>query len=138
MGGFFQNVSHIFFIIGYLILFVISTIILKPFRIHRKRPVSTILLKVTFLIFLLLFLAYTYLLLFGKKELTDSDIPFDTLFNIHFLVFLSSTIIPVIGIMMRRGITRNRVYYNAIFIFVNGVYILYFIYAITSHKWALL
>jgi drug/metabolite transporter (DMT)-like permease len=138
MGGFFQSVSHLFFIIGYLLLFVISTIILKPFRVHRKRPISTILLKVTFLAFLLLFLAYTYLLLFGTKELTDNDIPFDTLFNLHFLIFLSSTIIPIIGIMMRRRIVRNRFQYNVIFIFINGVYIVYFIYAIIDHKWALL
>lgn len=138
MGGFFQNVFQLFFIVGYLVIFVISIIILKPFRIHRKRPVTTISLKTSFLGFLIFFLIFTYLLLFGEKELSDSDIPFDTLFNFHFLVFLSSTIIPVLGIMIRRSIKRKRVQFNVFFTLINVIYSLYFIYAIISHKWALL
>ena len=138
MGGFFQNFFQVFFIIGYLVLFVISIIILKPLRVHKRRPISTIALKVSFLLFLVLFLAFTYLLLFGEKQLSEDDIPFDTLFNIHFLLFLSSTIIPNLGVMLRRSIKKKRVQYNLIFTFVNLTYILYMIYAILSHKWALL
>lgn len=138
MGVFFQNVFQVFFIIGYLVLYVISIIILKPFRIHKRRPISTISLKVSFLIFLVLFLVFTYLLLFGEKQLTEEDIPFDTLFNIHFLLFLSSTIVPNLGVMLRRSIKKKRVQYNVIFTGVNIIYIAYMFYAILSHKWALL
>jgi hypothetical protein len=138
MGGFFQNVFQLFFIGGYAIILVISIIILKPFRVHRKRPVSTIALKSTFLVHLVLFLIFTYLLLFGKKVLEDTDIPFDTLFNVHFIIFLTSAIIPVLGIMIRRSINKKRIEYNVVFTIINIVYSIYLFYAIVSHKWALL
>ncbi len=138
MGGIIQNVFQFFFVIGYVIIFVISIIILKPFKIHRKRPVSTISLKISFLVFLVLFLIFTYLLLFGAKELSENDIPFDTLFNLHFLIFMSSSIIPIFGIMIRRKIKKKRVQYNIIFIFLNLIYTFYLLYAVLSHKWALL
>lgn len=138
MSGFFQNAFQVFFVFGYLLLFVISIIILKPFRVHRKRPITTISLKVSYLVFLAVFLIFTYLLLFGTKEHSNDDIPYDTLFNIHFLIFLSSTIIPNMGIMLRRKITKKRVEYNMVCIGINLIYVGYLIFAITSNKWALL
>ncbi len=138
MTNFFHNVFEVFFMVGYLILFVISIIIIKPFRVHRKRPVSTISLKVSYLVFLFLFLSFTYLLLFGAKELEEGDVPYDTLFNIHFLIFLSSTIVPNLGIMVRTRIKKKRVEYNILFIVINLIYIAYLIFAVMSKKWALL
>jgi hypothetical protein len=138
MNSFFHNIFHVFFLFGYLVLYVVSIIILKPFRVHRHRPKSTISLKISYLIFLAVFLLFTYLLLFGKKELDEEDMPYDTLFNIHFLLFLSSTIIPNIGIMLRRGIRKKRLQYNLFFSGVNLAYILYLLYCIISEKWALL
>lgn len=138
MGNFFHSVFEVFFLIGYLVLFVISIIIIKPLRIHRKRPISTVSLKLTYLVFLFLFLTFTYLLLFGAKELEEGDMPYDTLFNIHFLIFLSSTIVPNLGIMIRRSIKKKRVEYNILFISVNLIYTTYLIFAIFSKKWALL
>lgn len=138
MNGFFQNAFQVFFIIGYLFLYVISFIILKPFRIHRKRPISTILLKLSYLIFLVVFLVFTYLLLFGAKEHSNDNLPYDTLFNIHFLLFLSSSIIPNVGIMLRRKINKKRIEYNLICACINLIYFGYLIFAISSGKWALL
>ncbi|MBN1118362.1 MAG: hypothetical protein JXA77_14220 [Bacteroidales bacterium] len=138
MGGFFQNVFQVFFLIGYLVLFVISILILKPFRVHHKRPRSTISLKLSYIIFLALLLLFTFLLLFGEKELEEHDIPYDTLFNIHFLIFLSSTLIPNIGIMIRRNIKKKRLEYNVFFTLINLAYCVYMIWAISSHKWALM
>ncbi len=88
MGDFFHGVFQTFFLIGYVILYIVTILILQPFRYHRRRLKSTILLKMSYLLYLASFLAFTYLLLFGKKEITDSEKPYDTLFNIHFL-FLS-------------------------------------------------
>jgi hypothetical protein len=138
MDSFFHNVFQIFFLFGYLVLYVVSVIILKPFRIHRHRPKSTIAIKISYLLFLAVFLVFTYLLLFGKKKLSDEDMPYDTLFNIHFLIFLSSTIVPNIGIMIRRGIKRRRIRFNLIFISINLIYAAYLLYLIISEKWALL
>jgi drug/metabolite transporter (DMT)-like permease len=138
MANIIQNVFQVFFIFGLLLLYVISIIILKPFRIHRKRPVSTILLKTSYLFFLGLFLLFTYLLLFGTKQFDNSSIPYDTLFNVHFLLFLSSTIVPNIGIMIRRRITKKRIEYNVLFSVVNLIYAGYMVYAVSTGKWALL
>jgi len=138
MDNFFQNVFHLFFLIGYLVLFVVSIIILKPFRVHHHRPKSTISLKISYLIFLAVFLLFTYLLLFGKKELDEEDMPYDTLFNIHFLVFLSSTIIPNLGVMIRRSIRKKRLQFNLLFTSINLIYIFYLVFCIITKKWALL
>lgn len=138
MDSFFHNVFQFFFLFGYVVLYVISIIILKPFRVHHHRPKSTIVLKVSYLLFLAVFLIFTYLLLFGKKVLSEEDIPYDTLFNIHFLLFLTSTIIPNIGIMIRRSIRKKRMEYNLLFIFINLLYTAYLLYLIISEKWALL
>ena len=138
MVVFLQNVFQVFFSFGLLLLFVVSIIILKPFRVHKKRPITTIGLKSSYLVFLAAFLFFTYLLLFGEKTYDDENTPYDTLFNVHFLFYLSSTIVPNIGIMIRRSIKKKRVEYNLVFIIINLIYLVYMIYAIVSGKWSLL
>ena len=138
MGNFFHGIFQTFFLIGYCILFVVTIIILKPFRHHRKRGSSTVFLKISYLLFLASFLVFTYLLLFGKKEINNSEHPYETLFNIHFLFFLSSTIVPNVGIMIRRRIKHNRVEYNVMVTLINILYFLYLGYLCVSHKWALM
>jgi uncharacterized membrane protein YhaH (DUF805 family) len=77
-------------------------------------------------------------LLFGKKEIANTELPYETLFNIHFLFFLSSTLIPNIGIMIRRKIKKNRVDYNILVAIINLLYFFYLTYLCVSHKWALM
>ncbi len=138
MGGFFHGIFQFFFLVGYIILFIVSIIILRPFRIHKHRRRSTIGLKLSYLIFLAMFLVFTYLLLFGKKVIDENDQPYDTIFNIYFLIFLSATIVPNIGIMVRRKIKKYRLEFNVIFTLINLLYALYLLYLIVSGQWALL
>lgn len=138
MGNFFHGVFQTFFLIGYIGLFVVTVIILKPFRFHKRRRKSTIFLKISYLLYLASFLAFTYLLLFGKKEIQESDQPFETLFNIHFLFFLTSTIVPNVGIMIRRRIRKNRIEYNLMVALINMLYCIYLTYLCVSNKWALM
>ncbi len=138
MAGVFQSVFQVFFLIGYILLFVISIIILQPFRLHRKRKKSTITIKISYLLYLLSFLIFTYLLLFGNKELREDDVPYDSLFNIHFLLFLTATIIPNIGIMIRKNIKKKRIEFNIIFSLINTLYFIYLLYLCFSREWALL
>ena len=138
MGGFFHGIFQFFFLVGYIILFIVSIIILRPFRIHKRRRGSTISLKISYLIFLALFLAFTYMLLFGDKVKDENDQPYDSIFNIYFLIFLTATIVPNIGIMIRRRIKKNRVEYNILFTIVNLLYALYLLFLIVSGQWALL
>jgi hypothetical protein len=138
MGDFFHGVFQTFFLIGYVILYVVTILILQPFRYHRRRLKSTIFLKMSYLLYLASFLAFTYLLLFGKKDISESEKPYDTLFNIHFLFFLTSTIVPNIGIMIRRRIRKSRVDYNVLVSMINLIYFFYLLFLCFSHKWALM
>jgi uncharacterized membrane protein YhaH (DUF805 family) len=117
---------------------VVTIIILKPFRFHKRRQKSTVFLKFSYLLYLASFLVFTYLLLFGKKQVNESEQPYETLFNIHFLFFLTSTIIPNVGIMIRRRIKTNRIEYNILVSIINMLYFFYLIFLCVSHKWALM
>ena len=138
MGGFFHGIFQFFFLLGYVILFIVSIILLRPFRPHKQRKISTVSLKLSYLIFLLLFLVFTYLLLFGQKKPLETEQPYDTIFNVYFLIFLSATIVPNIGIMLRRRIKKKRVEYNVIFALMNSLYALYLLFLIITGQWAML
>jgi uncharacterized membrane protein len=138
MGGFFHGIFQFFFLVGYVVLFIVSILILRPFRIHKHRRISTIALKISYLIFLALFLIFTYMLLFGNKIIEEDAQPFDTIFNVYFLIFLSATIVPNVGIMLRRRVKKNREEYNIMFILINLIYALYLLFLILSGQWALL
>jgi uncharacterized membrane protein YhaH (DUF805 family) len=93
---------------------------------------------VSYLLYLASFLFFTYLLLFGKKEVAEAEKPYETLFNIHFLFFLTSTIVPNVGIMIRRKIRTNRMEYNILIALINMLYFFYLTWLCVSHKWALM
>jgi len=138
MGNFFHGIFQTFFLIGYCVLFIVTVIILKPFRFHKRRQKSTIFLKMSYLLYLASFLVFTYLLLFGRKQINETEQPYETLFNIHFLFFLTSTLVPNVGIMLRRRIKGNRVEYNILVSVINLLYFFYLTYLCVSHKWALM
>jgi hypothetical protein len=138
MERYFHGVFQTFFLIGYLVLFVVTIIILQPFRYHKRRRKSTIFLKVSYLLYLISFLIFTYLLLFGPKDLSSKEQPYETLFNIHFLFFLTSTIIPNVGIMIRRRVKKNRIEYNILVALINLLYFFYLSWLCVSHTWALM
>jgi hypothetical protein len=138
MGNFFHGIFQFFFLIGYIILFVVTFIIIKPFRVHHRRQKSTVFLKTSYLLYLASFMIFTYLLLFGKRILSNEDQPYTSLFNIHFFFFLTSTLIPNLGIMLRRKMTQNRIQYNILMGIVNVLYCIYLAYLCASNKWALM
>ncbi len=138
MNGLFEDAFQSFFVFALFLLFVVAIIILKPFRIHRRRTLTTISLKLSYVLFLGSFLTFTYLLLFGVKQQVDETLPYETLFNKHFLLYLSSTIIPNFGVMARKQIIRKRVLYNKVFTVINILYLSYLLYALLTKKWALM
>ncbi|MBN1950415.1 MAG: hypothetical protein JW801_04375 [Bacteroidales bacterium] len=139
IGEFFHNIFQFFFLVGYIILFIVSIIILRPFRVHKRRRVSTMSIKLSYLIFLALFLSFTYMLLFGPKSTENTDTTNEPeFFNVYFLIFLSSTIIPNIGIMIRRRIKKKRVEYNFSLTVINLMYAAYLLFLILTERWALM
>lgn len=104
---------HFIFIAAFLLIFIIAIIILKPFRIHRKRPLSTIFLKASYLLYLACFLLMAYLILFfsATTEPTE-DVDEERILNLLTIFSVLAFFIPNIGIMIRRRITSWRVSYN--------------------------
>ena len=134
MDKFFQ----VFFLLGLIFIYLISAFILRPFRKHRKRKLSTISLKISFLSFLAVFFVFIYLLLFKPRGAVQDPLLYDSIFNIHFIIFATATIVPNVGVMMRQRMKKHRVEYNLIFTLINLIYIFYFLYMLSSGKWTVL
>ena len=127
---------HFIFIAAFLLIYIIAIIILKPFRIHRKRPVSTIFIKASYLIYLACFLLMAYLILFflpaaEPAEELDEERILNSLTVFSILAFF----IPNIGIMIRRRILSWRVSYNYLISGFNIVIALGLIWFILDLPW---
>ena len=104
---------HFIFIAAFLLIYIIAIIILKPFRIHRKRPMSTIFLKASYLLYLACFLLMAYLILFFSATTEPSeDVDEERILNLLTIFSVLAFFIPNIGIMIRRRISSWRVTYN--------------------------
>jgi hypothetical protein len=127
---------HFIFIAAFLLIYIIAIIILKPFRIHRKRPVSTIFIKASYLIYLACFLLMAYLILFflpaaEPAEELDEERILNSLTVFSILAFF----IPNIGIMIRRRILSWRVSYNYLISGFNFVIAMGLIWFIMDLPW---
>ncbi len=125
MSNFFQIFLRLAAITGFTFIFILASIWLQPSKIHKHRKVSTAFLKYTYLIYLLSFFGFIYFLLFTEIELHDY---FDV-FN--YSLFVLSSLIPTITILIRRKIRPGRTVYNIVIGFLNlGIlfFILHFFY----------
>lgn len=127
---------HFIFIAAFLLIYIIAIIILKPFRIHRKRPVSTISIKASYLVYLACFLLMAYLILFflptaEPTEEMDEERILNSLTVFSVLAFF----IPNIGIMIRRRIVSWRVAYNYLISAFNIAIAAGLIWFITDLPW---
>ena len=127
---------HFIFIAAFLLIYIIAIIILKPFRIHRKRPVSTILIKASYLVYLACFLLMAYLILFfsANAEPTE-EVDEEKILNMLTVFSVFAFFIPNIGIMIRRRISSWRVTYNYIMTALNFLIALGMIWFIMDLPW---
>ncbi len=136
MNGFLNFLLHFIFIGTFLFLYVVSIIILRPFRIHRKRPASTIALKMSYLLYLAIFLVLSYLVLFHSGVPPESEDPGTPGYlNIYYAIVIFAFFVPNIGIMIRRRIRRFRKQYNVLFMVINLVITISLSYIIYSMSW---
>jgi hypothetical protein len=127
---------HFIFIAAFLLIYIIAIIILKPFRIHRKRPVSTILIKASYLFYLACFLLMAYLILFFSSSAEPSEeVDEEKVLNMLTVFSIFAFFIPNIGIMIRRRITSWRVSYNYIVTGLNLLIALGMIWFIVDLPW---
>ncbi|MGW8316434.1 MAG: hypothetical protein ACWGNV_12595 [Bacteroidales bacterium] len=127
---------HFIFIAAFLLIYIIAIIILKPFRIHRKRPVSTIFLKSSYLLYLACFMLLAYLILFfsATAEPTE-DVDEERILNTLTLFSVLAFFIPNIGIMIRRRIGSWRVTYNYLMTTLNLLIAIGLIWFIIDLPW---
>ena len=127
---------HFIFIAAFLLIYIIAIIILKPFRIHRKRPLSTIFIKASYLIYLACFMLMAYLILFFSATSEPSeDVDEERILNALTIFSVLAFFIPNIGIMIRRRINSWRVTYNYVITALNILISLGLIWFIMDLPW---
>ena len=127
---------HFIFIAAFLLIYIIAIIILKPFRIHRKRPTSTIFLKASYLLYLACFLLMAYLILFFSASTEPAeDVDEERILNLLTVFSVLAFFIPNVGIMIRRRISSWRVTYNYVVSALNILISLGLIWFILDMPW---
>jgi hypothetical protein len=110
MANFDEIMKHI---LG--VVFSLAYAYLKPHQLHKRRLVSTLLLKITYLFYLLVLLIVVYFSALVKGGL-------ETVFlGIEFFAFLIVLFVPNIGILARKlgHFSKKRESYNYFFTVVN-------------------
>ncbi len=108
-------VSYIIGALLIVIVFSIAYAYLKPHKLHHSRPLSTLALKASYLLYLLVLLVIIYLASLRGGGLSQA---FD---GGRFFIFLVVLFVPTAALLSRK-ITRfsaKRVRYNIIFSAVN-------------------
>ncbi len=128
MANFNAILNHILGIVFIVIVFSLAYAYLKPHQLHKRRLVSTLLLKGSYLLYLLILLIVVYL-----SALVDGGL--DKVFiGVEFFAFLVVLFVPTIGIFARKlgQFSKKREGYNYFFTAVNllsiiSILVMYFI-----------
>jgi hypothetical protein len=115
MANFNEILNHILGIVFSIIIFALAYAYLKPHQLHKRRLVSTLLLKASYLFYLLVLLIVVYLSILVKNGLEN------VFYGIEFFAFLIVLFVPNIGIFARKlgRFSKNRESYNYFFTVVN-------------------
>jgi hypothetical protein len=107
--------NNILSILLIIIAFAIAYAYLKPHNLHKSRPVSTLLLKTSYLLYLLIMMIIIYISLVHRGGI-ESVFP-----DIEFFTFLIVLFAPTIGILARKlgQFRKKRDNFNYFFTVVN-------------------
>jgi hypothetical protein len=128
MANFNEILNHILGIIFIVIILSVAYAYLKPHQLHKRRLFSTLLLKLSYLFYLLVLCIIVYLSALVKGGL-------DKVFlGVEFFAFLIVLFAPTIGIFARKlgYFSKKREGYNYFFTVVNlisvvAILLMYFI-----------
>ncbi|HCC69604.1 MAG TPA: hypothetical protein DEQ09_00400 [Bacteroidales bacterium] len=115
MTNFPEILNYILGILFIIIVFSLGYAYLKPHRIHKQFPFSTLLLKTSYLLYLLVILIIIYLSILVKGGM-------DTVFlGVEFYAFLIILFVPTIGVFARKlgQFRKNHESYYYFFTIVN-------------------
>jgi hypothetical protein len=128
MANFNEILNHILGVVFIIIIFSLAYAYLKPHQLHKRRLVSTPLLKISYLFYLLVLLMVVYLSALVKGGLEE------VFFGIEFFAFLIVLFVPNIGIFARKlgQFAKQREGYNYFFTVVNiisviAILVMYFV-----------
>ena len=115
MANFPAVLNHILGIVFVIIVFALAYAYLKPHQLHKRRMVSTLLLKISYLVYLLVLLIIIYLSALVRGGLET------VFYGIEFFAFLIVLFVPTIGIFARKlgQFSKKREGYNYFFTVVN-------------------
>ena len=115
MPNFNEILSYILGVIFIILVFALAYAYLKPHQLHKRRKISTLSLKVSYLLYLLVLLIVIYMSTLFKGGL-------ENVFNgVEFFAFLLVIFVPTIGIFARtmEQFSKSRENYNYFFSIVN-------------------
>ncbi len=136
MSNYSQIFLHLVFIGAFAFFVLLATILLKPFRLHKRRPYSTAALKLSYILYLATFLAYIYMLLFFfdlQPGVEKGIINFKL--SLEYVAFLFAFVVPNVGMLARRKIKTWRVNYNLVFTVINILIVLYLAVRLFTIDW---
>jgi bacteriorhodopsin len=115
MANFGEILNHILGVIFIIIVFALAYAYLKPHQLHKRRLVSTLILKISYLVYLLVLLIIIYLSALVRGGLEE------VFYGIEFFAFLVVLFVPTIGIFARKlgQFSKKREGYNYFFSIVN-------------------
>ena len=120
MANFNEILNHILGVVFIVIVFALAFAYLKPHQLHKRRLASTLLLKGSYLLYLLILLIIIYM-----SALVNGGLE-KVFFGIEFFAFLLVLFVPTIGIFARKlgQFAKKREGYNYFFSIVNCISIL--------------
>ncbi len=127
-----QGIIFIIFLLTFGALYYMAFALVKPFRLNKKRPVSTLSLKVTYLGYLAVLMVFILLLIFFQPSADD-----DSSSMRDIILIIAASLVPNLGIIVRREFQSVRVGYNYIFTAINIVAALYLFYSIMANPWTI-
>jgi hypothetical protein len=128
MANFNAILNHILGIVFIIIVFSLAYAYLKPHQLHKRRLISTLLLKISYLLYLLVLLIIIYLSALVEGGLEKVFV------GVEFFAFLIVLFVPTIGIFARKlgQFAKKREGYNYFFTIINvlsivSIFVMYFI-----------
>jgi hypothetical protein len=128
MANFNAILNHILGIVFIIIVFSLAYAYLKPHQLHKRRLVSTLILKASYLLYLLILLIVIYL-----SALVDGGLE-KVFVGVEFFAFLVVLFVPTIGIFARKlgQFSKKREGYNYFFSVINilsivSILLMYFV-----------
>ncbi len=106
---------HVLGIVFIVIVFSLAFAYLKPYRLHKSRKISTLLLKSSYLLYILILMIIIYMATIDNGGLEE------VFMGIEFFAFLIALFVPTVAILARKlgKFSKKREGYNYLFSVIN-------------------